>query len=100
MVDQDPRAFDKTVCGRLVRQVDLDQLAADLDAEAQAVPLGRQPGWKRTCPSASRRPPKPATSASQVPPQEAMWMPSAVLPCVSSRSPADASMKYSSAASE
>ena len=33
----------------------------------------------------SRRPPKPATSASHVPPLEATWMPSAVLPWTSRR---------------
>ena len=39
-------------------------------------------------------------NASQVPPQEAMCTPSAVLPCVSRKSTVNTSMKYSSAASE
>src|SRR5215217_1482956 len=52
-------------------------------------PVGSR-GWKRTSASLSRSPPKPATSASHVPPQEAMWMPSAVLPCASSRSTMEA----------
>ena len=44
MLDQDPGAVEQPV-GRLGRgHVDLDQLAADLHAEAQAIPGGREAG--------------------------------------------------------
>jgi hypothetical protein len=52
--------------GRWCRRchVDFDQLAAHLDAEAQAIPIRGKPRSKRTSSSLSRRPPKPATSAT------------------------------------
>jgi hypothetical protein len=69
MLDQDPRAVHELVGRLLVGHVDLDQLTAHLDAEAQAVPIGRQPrvearlavGLAQAAEAGDERQPRPAT---------------------------------------
>src|SRR6266542_2952600 len=43
VLDQQAGALDQPVCRAALRHLDFDQLAAHLDAHAQAVPVGGQP---------------------------------------------------------